>query len=322
MLFQKTSMNVVLLTLTLTLATFVFDSWLPVGVAGGVPYVVVVLISLWSPNNRYTLTVAGCCTLLVILGYFYTESEYAGQAQLLNRGLAILAIWAAAVLASKRQSIEDRLRQSEARYSSIVTHAGYGIIMIDGNGRVDSVNSAAATLFGYAPHEFVGRPFADFVAPKYQTDFKDHLIEYLNTRESSIIQRDLEVQGYRKNQTTFPMELNVGEVPLAKQSLFVILVRDVTERVRTELERVQLIGELKKALAEVKTLGGLIPICSSCKKIRDDQGYWEQIEVYIREHSDAQFSHSLCPECVKALYPNLKDDGDSGSAQDAAQQVS
>jgi hypothetical protein len=79
--------------------------------------------------------------------------------------------------------------------------------------------------------------------------------------------------------------------------------RRLTERKRAEDEREKLIIELQNALAEVKTLGGLLPICSSCKKIRDDQGYWNQLEVYISGHSTAQFSHGLCPECAKKLYP-------------------
>jgi len=70
-------------------------------------------------------------------------------------------------------------------------------------------------------------------------------------------------------------------------------------------ERQRLINELETALSEVKTLSGLLPICSSCKRIRDDKGYWNQIESYIHEHSEAQFSHSICPDCVKKLYPDM-----------------
>lgn len=65
--------------------------------------------------------------------------------------------------------------------------------------------------------------------------------------------------------------------------------------------------ELKEALAEVKLLSGFLPICASCKKIRDDQGYWNQIESYIQRHSQAQFSHSICPECMRKLYPDFID---------------
>lgn len=65
-------------------------------------------------------------------------------------------------------------------------------------------------------------------------------------------------------------------------------------------------SELREALASVKTLSGMLPICSSCKKIRDDQGYWRQVEAYVREHSSAEFTHSICPECIETLYPRDK----------------
>lgn len=70
-------------------------------------------------------------------------------------------------------------------------------------------------------------------------------------------------------------------------------------------EKEELIVNLQKALAEVKTLSGMLPICSSCKKIRDDDGYWQQIEEYIRDHSEAEFTHGICNDCVKELYPEF-----------------
>lgn len=81
---------------------------------------------------------------------------------------------------------------------------------------------------------------------------------------------------------------------------------DAMEKYRkAQEENERLIIELKQALSEVKKLSGFLPICASCKKIRDDRGYWNQIETYIRDHSEAQFSHSLCPECSRRLYPEL-----------------
>lgn len=78
---------------------------------------------------------------------------------------------------------------------------------------------------------------------------------------------------------------------------------------RAAKEREQLIADLEKALNEVKRLSGLLPICSACKKIRDEGGAWQQIEEYIHAHSEADFSHSICPECAKALYPELDNSG-------------
>ena len=82
--------------------------------------------------------------------------------------------------------------------------------------------------------------------------------------------------------------------------------RNITERMKVEAEREKLIQELQKTLAEVKKLSGFLPICASCKKIRDDKGYWNQIEEYIRTHSEAEFSHGLCPDCTRMLYPDFR----------------
>ncbi len=83
------------------------------------------------------------------------------------------------------------------------------------------------------------------------------------------------------------------------------LKEEILEREQAEEEKRELIDTLEKTLSEVKTLSGLLPICAACKKIRDDRGYWKQIESYLSEHSNAVFSHSICPECSRKLYPEL-----------------
>jgi sigma-B regulation protein RsbU (phosphoserine phosphatase) len=76
---------------------------------------------------------------------------------------------------------------------------------------------------------------------------------------------------------------------------------------RYAIERQRLMLELQRALAEIKTLNGLLPICAHCKKIRDDKGYWTRLEQYIEDRSAAQFTHGICPECIKTLYPDITD---------------
>jgi PAS domain S-box-containing protein len=82
--------------------------------------------------------------------------------------------------------------------------------------------------------------------------------------------------------------------------------RDITMEREIEIENQRLINELEKALNKVKLLSGLLPICAKCKQIRDDKGYWNQIECYIRDHSEVEFSHSICPECIEEMYPNFR----------------
>lgn len=93
--------------------------------------------------------------------------------------------------------------------------------------------------------------------------------------------------------------------PVSDAGYVNIYGQDITERKRAEAERENIISELQKALKEVKSLRGILPLCSFCKKIRDDTGYWEKVDVYIHKYSQADISHSVCPECAKKHYPDL-----------------
>jgi hypothetical protein len=94
-------------------------------------------------------------------------------------------------------------------------------------------------------------------------------------------------------------------VPLLYIFFYRPFLLDIKERKKVEMEKEATIVELKKAMDEIKILKGLIPICAKCKKVRDDAGYWQHIEVYVRERSEAEFSHGICPSCAKELYPGL-----------------
>ena len=83
------------------------------------------------------------------------------------------------------------------------------------------------------------------------------------------------------------------------------IARDISARKQAEEEREKMISQLQEALDNIKTLKGLLPICANCKRIRDDKGYWNQIEAYVRDRTDAEFSHSICPECAKILYSDI-----------------
>jgi len=106
------------------------------------------------------------------------------------------------------------------------------------------------------------------------------------------------------------LELRRLRVQLEQQAAGLLRANDqlqleMAERTRTEQALREKNAELAAALAKVKLLGGLLPICAGCKKIRDDQGYWSQVDSYVQEHSEATFTHGLCPECIKRLYPEL-----------------
>jgi len=104
-------------------------------------------------------------------------------------------------------------------------------------------------------------------------------------------------------------ELGIKAVQIGAQDYLMkgqVNIDLLARALRYAIERQRLAMELQEALSQVKILRGLLPICSKCKAIRDDQGYWRQIESYIREHSEAEFSHGICPVCLKELYPDYQ----------------
>ena len=113
-----------------------------------------------------------------------------------------------------------------------------------------------------------------------------------------------EVRAKKKDGTVVWVSTN-AKVLLDEKGAFMgveAVSRDISELKKLEEERERLIVEIQQALEKVKILSGLLPICSECKKIRDDKGYWNQLEVYVQAHSDAEFSHGICPDCMDKIY--------------------
>ena len=172
------------------------------------------------------------------------------------------------------------------------------------DGAIREFNDAYVQMNGYRPDEIYGLNYRDITPEKWHA-FEDeiHKKQVFPRGYSDIYEKEYR----RKDGTIFPVELRATLLrdDAGNPAGLWAIVRDISERKRVEQERETLISELQQALSEIKTLSGLLPICSSCKKIRDDKGYWNQIESYIMTHSDAQLSHGLCPECAKKLYPEF-----------------
>jgi len=165
------------------------------------------------------------------------------------------------------------------------------------------VNQGAINQVGYEESQFLGMTPLD-VKPEFtERAFRDMVRPLIDGTKAS---HTFETVHKHKNGELIPVEVFLQFVtPPNEPGRFVAIVRDITERKAAEERQERLIGELQEALSEVKLLSGLLPICASCKKIRDDTGNWEQMEAYIRDRSDAEFSHSICPECAKKLYPDI-----------------
>lgn len=192
----------------------------------------------------------------------------------------------------------ERLEQEKAKTESILEAIGDGISIQDRDLRIIYQNEIHISIFGDHRGEKCHQAYRHIDHPcdscSVLTSFKDGLI---HTEEITKPVTD-GVSCFEI--TTSPLRDFSGDIIAVIQ-----VMRNVDQRKKLEQERESLIADLTEALANIKTLSGLIPICANCKKIRQDSGYWQQIEAYISDHSDAKFTHGICPECAKRLFPEI-----------------
>jgi len=201
---------------------------------------------------------------------------------------------------TERKLAEEAIRESEARYRAVIEQSPDGIYLVDAEKRcILEANPAFAQLLGYTLEEMPGLSIFEFVAADRE-QVEERFQEILKGEAPLVYER----QFRKKDGSLVDAWVSSTAISYWGKKAACTIVRDLTERKRSEREREELIHELQEALANVKTLRGLVPICANCKKIRDDKGYWQQVETYVRDHSEAIFSHGLCPECIKDLFPN------------------
>ena len=163
--------------------------------------------------------------------------------------------------------------------------------VLDFNGYFRRLNAAWERTLGFTRQELMSRPFIEFVHPD---DRAPTLAQNARVRaggqardfENRYLCKDGSFRWFRWNATPF-----VGQVVYS-------VARDITARKQAEAERERLIGELKDSLADVKALQAILPICSYCRKIRDDKDYWHTVESYLSAHTRTRFSHGICPDCA------------------------
>jgi PAS domain S-box-containing protein len=204
---------------------------------------------------------------------------------------------------------EEALKISETRYRRLFETARDGILILDADtGRIFDVNPFLIEMLGYSHEVFSGKRLWEIGAFRDIEASKAALLELQSKGYVRYEDLPLETRDGRHIDVEF-----VSNVYLVDHKKVIQCnIRDITLRKRIEEERRKLTYELQDALTKIKRLRGLLPICASCKKIRDDKGYWNELEDYISEHSDAEFTHGVCPDCMKKLYGVvLEEDTDS-----------
>ncbi len=192
---------------------------------------------------------------------------------------------------------ERTLKFTEALLSAIPTPVFYK----DKEGLYLGCNRAFTEMMGMKSEELKGKTVFDIWPMEQATVYREKDLDLMRNParqiyEFSIVDKDGMIRSVIYAKDVFLDENN-------ELAGIVGAFTDITELKLAENAKEMIVDELQEALTKVKQLSGLLPICASCKKIRDDKGYWNQIELYIRKHSEAKFSHGLCPECAKLLYP-------------------
>lgn len=205
----------------------------------------------------------------------------------------------------------------DAFAGKLIQHCAVPAFVLNPQHRATHWNKACEELTGFRASDIVGtdehwKPFysykrpclADLVITRSAGAAASYYTVY---GKSTLIPGGLHAEGWYEGLGGKTRYIIFDAAPIYGDSGELLAVietlQDITERKCAEEDKAKLIDELRGAIAKVKTLSGLLPICSSCKKVRDDKGYWRQVEEYVSAYSEVEFSHGVCPDCMKRLYP-------------------
>jgi len=259
-------------------------------------------------------------TFFVLVGLAQEEYLQAWRQEALLSGAAVAGLlalsigigWMAQVAWRRQLKVQAKIESQEAKFRLLAENSLDVIWAADPDGRFTYVSPSVISQRGFTPEELVGNLIFARQTPGQDPNPIQSLME--RARQSvpgsqPFEEEPIEIDLLRKNGQTFRAEIRLRLLWDEHQKLQGIrgVTRDITERARMEAERDNLIRQLRLALAEVKNLEGMLPICGNCKKIRDDRGYWNHLESYISAHTDATFTHGVCPDCAETMRQEMRD---------------
>ena len=197
-----------------------------------------------------------------------------------------------------QRQITKELLSSKRHSEAILSNMSEGILELTLEGEIIYANPAAVSLTGIPEEELLASNFTELFSKIHQERIKD-LLNVIGDKPQAISEESPVILNSKQ------VSINIVPIKEEEHNSIIVIINDITEWMRAKEALQQERDKLQDAFAKVKTLSGLLPICANCKKIRDDKGYWNQIESYIAKHSEVDFSHSICPECAKKLYPEF-----------------
>ncbi len=211
-------------------------------------------------------------------------------------GVGVVTILAMTAVIAERGHAERDVRASEERFRLAFEEAPIGMAIVSLDYRLLRVNKTLCKMLGYTEQELTARTFVDITHPE-DVEKDVQLAQQVFT--GRIPHYELEKRYIKKSGDSLPIKLTAAVVrdPEGRPLYGLGMIEDIAERKLAEQAREALLQQLQDALQKVKTLRGLLPICALCNKVRDDQGNWRPLETYVEEHTLAEFSHGICPDC-------------------------
>jgi len=251
---KRANIRLVIFSAVLACAMLAFDLSTPLGVAGGLPYVALVLMGSWFPRKRHVFFLATVATFLTVVGYLQSPAGGVEWMVMTNRFLALSVIWVTAVLVAKRKQteqhlidlnenletlVEERTRdvyRSEQHFRAVAETAQDAIVMVDAAGAITQWNDAASRIFGYSADEIIGQPILTIIPERYRDAHNAGFDYMISGDERRLASGVLELAAIRKDGEELPIELSLSMWEEDGQRVFTSIIRDIAKRKQDEKE--------------------------------------------------------------------------------------
>lgn len=202
---------------------------------------------------------------------------------------------------SERKRLKEALERSERHFRNLVEQSPDALLLVNRRTEcIEECNEQACILLKYDRRTLLGLSLA-----RIEVVDDSGRSPSICSLDAASLPLTMETTLRRKDGSMAPVEFRAGLLDSGRPPRMIVHIRDISARKLAEQEREALISDLRKAGAEIKTLQGIIPICACCKKVRDDQGFWKQVEAYLGEKAAVEFSHGICPDCVRKYYSDF-----------------
>ena len=239
--------RIILFGIILTVGILIFDLLLPLGVAGGVPYVAVILITFWASKYRITLIAGVVCSALVIIGYYYSPQGGILWVVYLNRAIALFGIWSAVLVIISYKTTFLKLQKSENIFKTLFQSVPEGIILSNESGQIVRVNNRLMEMFGYKPNEIIGRNISLIMPQRFQNQHKLKLGDYLKNPKEKHFGFKSNLMGLHKDGSEFSVTVGVNYLEIDDKIFLMGFISDITQqrKYEKEIQQMNLILENK-----------------------------------------------------------------------------